>query len=206
MHKAKQFFFAGIISVQERRTAYEPKKIIKRIKLAGQISIWWSNGWSGKCKDNVGFKELENYILTLEDKKSSLIIILHKAQEIFGYIPEEVQEFIAEKIEVPVSKIYGVVSFYNFFSMEPKGKYPISVCTGTACYVRGAEKILEALQKELGLKLGGVTEDGLFSLDSLRCVGACGLAPVMLVGKDVHGKVKPEDVKKIIENYKNLEK
>lgn len=158
------------------------------------------------CKDNVGFKELENYILTLEDKKSSLIIILHKAQEIFGYIPEEVQEFIAEKIEVPVSKVYGVISFYNFFSMEPKGKYPISVCTGTACYVRGAEKILEALQKELGLKLGGVTEDGLFSLDSLRCVGACGLAPVMLVGKDVHGKVKPEDVKKIIENYKNLEK
>lgn len=158
------------------------------------------------CKDNVGFKELENYILTLEDKKSSLIIILHKAQEIFGYIPEEVQEFIAEKIEVPVSKVYGVVSFYNFFSMEPKGKYPISVCTGTACYVRGAEKILEALQKELGLKLGGVTEDGLFSLDSLRCVGACGLAPVILVGKDVHGKVKPEDVKKIIENYKNLEK
>lgn len=158
------------------------------------------------CKDNVGFKELENYILTLEDKKSSLIIILHKAQEIFGYIPEEVQEFIAEKIEVPISKVYGVVSFYNFFSMEPKGKYPISVCTGTACYVRGAEKILEALQKELGLKLGGVTEDGLFSLDSLRCVGACGLAPVMLVGKDVHGKVKPEDVKKIIENYKNLEK
>lgn len=158
------------------------------------------------CKDNVGFKELENYILTLEDKKSSLIIILHKAQEIFGYIPEEVQEFIAEKIEVPVSKVYGVVSFYNFFSMEPKGKYPISVCTGTACYVRGAEKILEALQKELVLKLGGVTEDGLFSLDSLRCVGACGLAPVMLVGKDVHGKVKPEDVKKIIENYKNLEK
>lgn len=158
------------------------------------------------CKDNVGFKELENYILTLEDKKSSLIIILHKAQEIFGYIPEEVQEFIAEKIEVPVSKVYGVVSFYNFFSMEPKGKYPISVCTGTACYVRGAEKILEALQKELGLKLGGVTEDGLFSLDSLRCVGACGLAPVMLVGKDIHGKVKPEDVKKIIENYKNLEK
>lgn len=158
------------------------------------------------CKDNVGFKELENYILTLEDKKSSLIIILHKAQEIFGYIPEEVQEFIAEKIEVPVSKVYGVVSFYNFFSMEPKGKYPISVCTGTACYVRGAEKILEALQKELGLKLGGVTEDGLFSLDSLRCVGACGLAPVILVGKDVHGKVKLEDVKKIIENYKNLEK
>ena len=157
------------------------------------------------CKENVGFRELEEYISTFEDKKSSLIIILHKAQEIFGYIPKEVQEFIADKIEVPVSKVYGVVSFYNFFSMEPKGKYPISVCTGTACYVRGAEKILEALQKELGLKLGGVTKDGLFSLDSLRCVGACGLAPVMLVGKDVHGKVKPEDVKKIIAKYKELE-
>lgn len=157
------------------------------------------------CKDNIGFKELENYISTFEDKKSSLIIILHRAQEIFGYIPEEVQEFIAEKIEVPISKVYGVVSFYNFFSMVPKGKYPISVCTGTACYVRGAEKILEALQKELGIKLGGITSDGLFSLDSLRCVGACGLAPVMLIGKDVHGKVKPEDVKEIIKKYKDLE-
>lgn len=158
------------------------------------------------CKNNVGFKELEEYISTFDDKKSSLIIILHKAQEIFGYIPEEVQEFIAEKIEVPVSKVYGVVSFYNFFSMEPKGKYPISVCTGTACYVRGAEKILEGLQKELGIKLGGVTADGLFSLDSLRCVGACGLAPVMLIGKDVHGKVKPEDIKEIINRYRELEK
>lgn len=158
------------------------------------------------CKENIGFKELETYISTFEDKKSALIIILHRAQEIFGYIPAEVQEFVAEKIDVPVSKVYGVVSFYNFFSMVPKGKYPISVCTGTACYVRGAEKILEALQTELKIKLGGVTEDGLFSLDSLRCVGACGLAPVMLVGKNVHGKVKPGDVKGIIESYRNLEK
>lgn len=157
------------------------------------------------CKDNIGFKELEEYIFSFEDRKSSLIIILHKAQEIFGYIPQEVQEFIAEKIGVPVSKVYGVVSFYNFFSMEPKGKYPISVCTGTACYVRGAEKILEALQKELGIKLGGVTSDGVFSLDSLRCVGACGLAPVMLVGKEVHGKVRPEDIKGIIKKYRELE-
>lgn len=157
------------------------------------------------CKDSIGFKELEEYIETFEDKRSSLIIILHRAQEIFGYIPEEVQEFIAGKIDVPVSKIYGVVSFYNFFSMVPKGKYPISVCTGTACYVRGASKVLESLQKELGIKLGGVTKDGLFSLDSIRCVGACGLAPVILVGKDVHGKMKPEDVSGIIEKYRKLE-
>ena len=104
------------------------------------------------CKDNIGFKELKSYISTFEDKKSSLIIVLHKAQEIFGYIPAEVQEFIAEELEVPVAKVYGVVSFYNFFSMEPKGKYQISVCTGTACYVRGAGKVLESLEKELNIE------------------------------------------------------
>ena len=146
------------------------------------------------CKDNIGFKELKSYISTFEDQKSSLIIVLHKAQEIFGYIPAEVQEFIAEELEVPVAKVYGVVSFYNFFSMEPKGKYQISVCTGTACYVRGAGKVLESLEKELNIEVGGVTKDGLFSLDCLRCVGACGLAPVVIVGKEVHGKVKPTDV------------
>lgn len=150
------------------------------------------------CKGNIKFKELENYISTFDDKKSSLIIILHRAQEIFGYIPKEVQEFIAKKIEVPVSKVYGIVSFYKFFSMEPKGKYPISVCMGTACYIRGAEKILETLQEELGIKLGRVTNDGIFSLDPLRCVGACGLAPVIFVGKDIYGKIKPKDIKGII--------
>ena len=134
------------------------------------------------------------------------IIVLHKAQEIFGYIPAEVQEFIAEELEVPVAKVYGVVSFYNFFSMEPKGKYQISVCTGTACYVRGAGKVLESLEKELNIEVGGVTKDGLFSLDCLRCVGACGLAPVVIVGKEVHGKVKPTDVKKLIEEYMEKER
>lgn len=158
------------------------------------------------CKDNIVFKELKSYISTFEDKKSALIIVLHKAQEIFGYIPAEVQEFIAEELEIPVAKVYGVVSFYNFFSMEPKGKYQISVCTGTACYVRGAGKVLENLEKELNIGVGGVTKDGLFSLDCLRCVGACGLAPVVIVGKEVHGKVKPTDIKKLIETYMEKER
>lgn len=157
------------------------------------------------CKDNIGFKELKEYIATFEDKKSALIIVLHRAQEIFGYIPAEVQEFIAQELDIPVAKVYGVVSFYNFFSMEPKGKYQISVCTGTACYVRGAGKVLENLEKELGIGVGGVTKDGLFSLDCLRCVGACGLAPVVIIGKEVHGKVKPTDIKGLIESYRAKE-
>jgi len=158
------------------------------------------------CKDNIGFKELEKYISSFEDKKGSLIIILHKAQEIFGYIPEEVQEFVAEKINMPIAKVYGVVSFYNFFSMKPKGKYQISVCTGTACYVRGADKVLEAIKKELNIEVGEVTKDGVFSLDCLRCVGACGLAPVVIIGKEVHGKVKPDEIKKILVSYLAKEK
>lgn len=158
------------------------------------------------CKDNIGFKELKEYIATFEDKKSALIIVLHRAQEIFGYIPAEVQEFIAQELEIPVAKVYGVVSFYNFFSMEPKGKYQISVCTGTACYVRGAGKVLENLEKELDITVGGVTKDGLFSLDCLRCVGACGLAPVVIIGKEVHGKVKATDVKGLIESYRAKER
>ncbi|MDP0489254.1 MAG: NAD(P)H-dependent oxidoreductase subunit E [Fusobacterium sp. JB021] len=158
------------------------------------------------CKDNIGFKELEKYISSFEDKKGSLIIILHKAQEIFGYIPEEVQEFVADKVNMPIAKVYGVVSFYNFFSMKPKGKYQISVCTGTACYVRGADKVLEAIKKELKIEVGEVTKDGVFSLDCLRCVGACGLAPVVIIGKEVHGKVKPDEIKKILVSYLAKEK
>lgn len=158
------------------------------------------------CKDNVGFKELDKYISSLEDKQGSLIIILHRAQKIFGYIPEEIQEFIGRKINMPVAKIYGVVSFYNFFSMKPKGKYQISVCTGTACYVRGADKVLEAIKKELNIQVGEVTKDGVFSLDCLRCVGACGLAPVIIVGEEVHGKVKPNEVKNILVSYLAKEK
>ena len=130
-----------------------------------------------------------------------LINILHAAQELLGYLPQVVQQVIAADLHIPVSRVYGVVTFYSFFTMEPKGKYPISVCLGTACYVRGAEKVLEEFQKELEIKVGETTSDGLFSLDTLRCVGACGLAPVVTIGGKVYGRVTPEKVRDILQEY-----
>lgn len=147
------------------------------------------------------FERLEDFINTLPEKKGNLIRVLHKAQDIFGYLPSEVQEFVAEKLDLPISKVYGVVSFYHFFTMVPKGKYPISVCMGTACYVRGAEKVLNEIKELLKIEVGETTVNGLFSLDCLRCVGACGLAPVVLIGKDVYGKEKTKDIKDIIMKY-----
>jgi NADH-quinone oxidoreductase subunit E/NADP-reducing hydrogenase subunit HndA len=133
-----------------------------------------------------------------------LINVLHKCQEHFGYLPAEVQEVISNELTVPVAKIYGVVTFYSFFTMTPKGKHPISICMGTACYVRGAEKVLDEFKKELGLQVGQTTPDGKFSLSSLRCVGACGLAPVVLVGDKTYGRVAPDDVKNIIKEYDKI--
>jgi len=120
-----------------------------------------------------------------------LINVLHKCQEHFGYLPAEVQEVVSHELDIPVAKIYGVITFYSFFTMTPKGKYPISICMGTACYVRGAEKVLDEFKKELGLQVGQTTQDGKFSLSSLRCVGACGLAPVVMVGDKTYGRVAP---------------
>lgn len=148
------------------------------------------------------YKELEQFIDALPEKRGSLISVLHKAQSLFGYLPEEVQAFVAKKLHLSTAQVYGVVSFYSFFTMEPKGKHPISVCLGTACYVRGADLVLEALKKELGIEVGQTTSDGKFSLDALRCVGACGLAPVVLVGDKVYGRIQSqEQVRHIIQEY-----
>jgi len=130
-----------------------------------------------------------------------LINVLHKTQEHFGYLPAEVQEVIASKLNISTAQVYGVVTFYSFFTMTPKGKHPISICMGTACYVRGAEKVLDEFRKELSLQVGQTTPDGKFSLSSLRCVGACGLAPVVLVGEKTYGRVAPDDVKAILKEY-----
>lgn len=153
-----------------------------------------------------GTAEQESQIIKLiheiKDEKGSLMRILQEAQEIYGYLPIEVQTMIARELNIPLEKIYGVVTFYSQFSLTPKGKYQIAVCMGTACYVRGAEKIIDEFKKELGIPVGGVTTDGKFSLSSLRCVGACGLAPVVLVGEKTYGRVAPDDVKGILEEYK----
>lgn len=130
-----------------------------------------------------------------------LINVLHKVQNTFGYLPAEVQEVIAHELNVSLAKVYGVVTFYSFFNMIPQGKYPISICMGTACYVRGAEKVLDEFKKELGINVGENTEDGKFSISCLRCVGACGLAPVVTVGEKTYGRVAPDGVKDILKEY-----
>jgi NADP-reducing hydrogenase subunit HndA len=133
-----------------------------------------------------------------------LINVLHKTQHTFGYLPAEIQEVVAEQLKVPVAKVYGVVTFYSFFSMVPKGKYPISVCMGTACYVRGAEKVLDEFKRILKVEVGDTTPDGKFSISCLRCVGACGLAPVVLVGEKTYGRISPDGVKDILKEYENI--
>ena len=129
-----------------------------------------------------------------------LINILHETQKTFGYHPHEVQVLVAKKLGIPVNRVNGVVSFYTFFTEKPKGKHIVSVCLGTACYVRGAEKVLDEAKKVLGIEVGQTTPDGIFSLDSLRCVGACGLAPVVLVDGKVFGNVEPKNVSRILES------
>lgn len=152
------------------------------------------------------YDSLKSYINETKDKNGALIPILHKGQEIFGYLPKEVQEFIANELNLPVSKVYDVINFYQVFSMTPKSKYSISVCMGPACYTKGAEKVLSNIKSHLGIEVGQTTSDGLFSLDALKCIGACKLAPVILVGKDVYGKEDVKDIKKILEKYINESK
>lgn len=153
-----------------------------------------------KEKDVKKIKEICDFF---ENKPGELINVLHRCQGEFGYLPAEVQEVVSEYLNVPLAKVYGVVTFYSFFTMKPKGKFPISICTGTACYVRGAEKVLDEFKKELGLSVGETSQDGKFSLSSLRCVGACGLAPVVLVGEKTYGRVAPDDVKQILAEYED---
>jgi len=132
----------------------------------------------------------------------ALMPVLQEAQEIYGYLPIEVQTIVAKELDKPLEEVYGVATFYSQFSLNPKGKFKVSVCLGTACYVKGAGDIYEKLERILGIKGGECTEDGEFSLDACRCVGACGLAPVVLVNEDVYGRIGPDDVDAIIAKYK----
>lgn len=154
------------------------------------------------------FAELDKFIdglnldLTDERRRGRLIQILHRAQHIFGYLPREVQQHVATKLAIPESAVSGVVSFYNYFTTKPKGKYVINVCLGTACYVKGSEKVLQEIERVLGIQADtDPTPDGLFSISALRCVGACGLAPVMMVNDKVYGKVTPAKAVEIIKEY-----
>lgn len=146
-------------------------------------------------------KKLEDYILKHKDQKGALIPVLHETQEMFGFIPEEAQKMISELLHIPAAEIYGVATFYSRFTLTPKGKHTISVCLGTACYVKNSKGIIERLEEELNVKTGDTTEDGKFTFVATRCLGCCGLAPVMTIDEDVYGKLVPDDIPNILKKY-----
>lgn len=156
-----------------------------------------------KASPNPFEQKLDGYIDSLTHKKENLIGVLHYAQEVFGYLPENVQWHIAQKLNIPSSTVYGVVSFYSFFTMKPRGEHVVNVCTGTACFVRGADKLKSELENQLKIKAGETTPDNLFTLETLRCVGACGLAPVMIVDGEVHGRMHdPQEISEVLAKYR----
>ena len=150
-------------------------------------------------------EKLDAVIQAWKGKGGALMPVLQEAQEIYGYLPIEVQQIISDEMDIPMSEIYGVVTFYAQFNLQPKGKYKIGVCMGTACYVKNAGGVFDKLKEVLGVENGECTPDGLFSLDATRCLGCCGLAPVLMVNDDVYGRLTPDDVKGIIDKYRTIE-
>ncbi len=147
------------------------------------------------------YQELAQVIDEFRDMEGALIMVLHRAQEIFGYLPEDVQKIVAVELDLPLAEVYGVTTFYSYFSLKPRGKYRIAVCLGTACYVRGAAELVSAIEKQLNIKVNDTTSDGRFTLEVSRCIGACGLAPVMTVNDDVYGRLSPDKVPEILAKY-----
>ena len=147
------------------------------------------------------FEKIANVIDLYKDKEGSLIQVLHLSQVIYGYLPLELQEFISDKMDIPLSEVSGVVSFYSFFSTVPRGEHTIRVCMGTACYVRGGKKIVEYMQDRLGVELGGTTEDGKFTFEIARCIGACGLAPAMMIDGKVYKQVTTTKLGPILDAF-----
>lgn len=156
------------------------------------------------CKKETDQEKYDRIAAVIEDYKDregSLIQILHMAQGIYGYLPLQLQQFIAEKLNKPLSEVSGVITFYSYFSTEPKGENTIRVCLGTACYVRGGKKIIEKLREILGVEVGGTTKDGKFTLEVMRCIGACGLAPAITINDKVYKQVNPDKLQSIINKY-----
>jgi NADH:ubiquinone oxidoreductase subunit E len=157
---------------------------------------------TNKAIDGKTLQQIRKAIEATTGQAGSPIRVLQKVQEFIGYLPHEALEAISKEMRIPTSELYGITSFYSFFSMVPKGKYVIQVCLGTSCYVKGGQKILDTLNKDFGLESGGTTPDGKFSLQTVRCIGCCGLSPVMAIREDVHRKVKPSQLKDILSSYR----
>ena len=156
----------------------------------------------GNAKEN---NELKEILKKYEKDKSNLIQILNQVQEKYGYISQQAQKEISEYLDISMAEVYGVITFYSRFTLEPKGKYNIAVCLGTACFVKGSEKVLDKVKEILKIDVGQTTEDGLFSIEATRCVGACGLAPVFTVNDEVYGKATPEMVESVIKRIRDEE-
>ncbi|SEG09304.1 NADH-quinone oxidoreductase subunit E [Caloramator fervidus] len=154
----------------------------------------------GKCVDE-RLEKVKKVIEEYKTVKGGLIPVLHKIQDIYGYLPEDVLKVVSQELNIPMAEIFGVASFYSYFSFEPKGKYIIRVCLGTACYVKGAQGLIDRLCKELNVEVGKTTADGKFTLEATRCLGACGLAPVMVIGEKVYGRITPDDIPNILKEY-----
>lgn len=161
------------------------------------------NKTCNNCMEEKTKQEVDQILVNYTNDKSNLIQILNEVQEKFGYVPTIAQEQIAKFLGIEVAEVYGVVTFYSRFTLKPKGKYAISVCMGTACFVKGGEKVLDRVKEKLKIGEGETTEDGKFSIDATRCIGACGLAPVFTINDEVYGKATPEMVDKVLEEYKN---
>ena len=153
-------------------------------------------------RDSAKFEQIRAACEYFDRSEEALIQILHRAQEVFGYLREDVLLFVARELRLPLSQVYGVATFYSFFSLVPQGRHSIMLCLGTACYVRGAEGVLAAFEKELGITVGQTTPDGTFSLRTARCIGACGMAPVAVIDDDVHSRLQPDMVKKVLKAYR----
>lgn len=147
--------------------------------------------------------EVKEIVAKYPKEKDQLIAVLNDVQEKYGYIPKQAQMAISEELSIPMAEIYGVITFYSRFTLAPKGKYNISICLGTACYVKGAQKLLDRAVERLGIQAGEVTEDGKFSIDDVRCVGACGLAPVFMVNEEVYGNATVKEFDEVIDKYMN---
>ena len=148
------------------------------------------------------YEKLDQIIRQHKDEPGNLMPVMQEAQEIFGCVPLDVQERIADCLGVTLSEVYGVATFYSQFALEPKGKYVISVCLGTACYVKGSQQVLDKICEELGTASGKTSDDGMFTIQATRCIGACGLAPVMTINDEVHGRITADDVPAILGKYK----
>ena len=157
------------------------------------------------CADNMDeqakYDQIAKVIDTYKEKEGSLIMVLHAAQQIYGYLPLELQKFIADRMGIPLSAVYGVVSFYSFFSPPERGRHTIRICLGTACYVRGGKKLVDALEEKLQVKVGGVTADKKFTLEVARCIGACGLAPAIMVDNEVYKTMSPATLDSMLKQY-----